>query len=79
MIIGEPGNGIIKKDVLAKITAGGYTHNGLYELVPIGNQDFSQVLPKIKQNEPDILLLGLYGQDPVRSSISRSPVASSRN
>ena len=62
--IGEPGNGIIKKDVLAKIAAAGYTHNGLYELVPIGNQDFSQVLPKIKQNEPDILLLGLYGQDP---------------
>ena len=42
----------------------GYTHNGLYELVPVGNQDFSQVLPKIKQNEPDILMLGLYGQDP---------------
>jgi branched-chain amino acid transport system substrate-binding protein len=62
--IGEPGNGIIKKDVLAKIAAGGYTHNGLYELVPIGNQDFSQVLPKLKQNEPDILLVACYGQDP---------------
>ena len=62
--IGEPGNGIIKQDVLAKIAASGYTHNGLYELVPVGNQDFSQVLPKIKQNEPDILMLGLYGQDP---------------
>ena len=62
--IGEPGNSIIKKDVLAKIAAGGYTHNGLYELVPIGNQDFSQVLPKIKQNEPDILLVACYGQDP---------------
>ncbi len=62
--IGEPGNSIIKADVLAKIAAGGYTHNGLYELVPVGNQDFSQVLPKIKQNEPDILLVSLYGQDP---------------
>ena len=62
--IGEPGNSIIKKDVLAKIAAGGYTHNGLYELVPIGNQDFSQVLPKIKQAEPDILLVACYGQDP---------------
>jgi branched-chain amino acid transport system substrate-binding protein len=32
--------------------------------VPIGGQDFSQVLPKIKANEPDILLLVIYGQDP---------------
>ncbi len=62
--IGEPGNSITKADVLKKITAGGYTHNGLYELVPIGNQDFSQVLPKIKANEPDILLVVNYGQDP---------------
>ncbi len=62
--LGEPANGIVKKDVLAKITAGGYTHNGLYELVPVGGQDFSQVLPKIKQNESDVLLVSLYGQDP---------------
>jgi len=62
--IGEPGNSITKADVLKKIAAGGYTHNGLYELVPIGNQDFSQVLPKIKANEPDILLVVNYGQDP---------------
>ena len=62
--IGEPNNSITKKDILARIAAAGYTHNGLYELVPVGNQDFSQVLPKIKQNEPDILVLGLYGQDP---------------
>ena len=32
--------------------------------MPVGGQDFSQVLPKIKANEPDILLVGLYGQDP---------------
>jgi branched-chain amino acid transport system substrate-binding protein len=62
--IGEPNNGIIKKDILAKIAAGGYQHNGLSELVPVGTQDFSQVLPKIKANEPDILLVSIYGQDP---------------
>jgi branched-chain amino acid transport system substrate-binding protein len=62
--IGEPNNGIVKKDLLAKIAAGGYQHNGLYELVPVGNQDFSQVIPKIKSNEPDILLVVNYGQDP---------------
>ena len=62
--IGEPANGIIKEDILAKITAAGFEHNGLYELVPVGGQDFSQVLPKIKANEPDILLVSIYGQDP---------------
>ena len=51
-------------DILKKISDGGYTHNGLYELVPVGGQDFSQVLPKIKANEPDILLVSNYGQDP---------------
>ena len=62
--IGEPNNGIIKADVLKKIAAAGYTHNGLYELFPVGTQDFSAVFPKLKANEPDILLLGAYGQDP---------------
>jgi branched-chain amino acid transport system substrate-binding protein len=62
--IGEPNNSIIKEDILAKIKAGGYEFNNLYELVPVGGQDFSQVLPKIKDNEPDILLVSVYGQDP---------------
>jgi branched-chain amino acid transport system substrate-binding protein len=61
--LGEPNNTTTKDDILKKITAAGYTHNGLYEYVPVGNQDFSQVLPKIKANEPDILLLCIYGQD----------------
>jgi ABC-type branched-subunit amino acid transport system substrate-binding protein len=62
--IGEANNALIKTDILAKIKDGGYEHNGLYELVPVGGQDFSQVLPKIKANEPDILLVSIYGQDP---------------
>jgi len=62
--IGEPSNGIIREDVLAKIEASGLEFNGLYELVPIGNLDYSAVFPKILDNEPDILLMGLYGQDP---------------
>jgi ABC-type branched-subunit amino acid transport system substrate-binding protein len=62
--IGEPNNGIIKEDVLKKIAAAGYEFNGLYELFPVGTQDFSAVFPKLKDNEPDILLLGAYGQDP---------------
>lgn len=62
--IGEPNNGIIKADILAKFTAAGMTHNGLYELVPVGGQDFSAVFPKIKANEPDLLIVSVYGQDP---------------
>lgn len=62
--IGEPANGIIKEDILKKVADAGYEHNGLYELVPVGGQDFSQVLPKVKSNEPDILLVSIYGQDP---------------
>ena len=61
--IGEPSNGIIREDILAKIDAAGYEFNGLYELTPVGSQDYSQVLPKITANEPDILLVGMYGQD----------------
>ena len=62
--IGEPNNSNIKEDILKKIEEGGLEFNGLYELVPVGGQDFSQVLPKIKDNEPDILLISIYGQDP---------------
>jgi len=62
--IGEPANSQVKEDILKKIADGGYEHNGLYELVPVGGQDFSQVLPKVKDNEPDILLVSIYGQDP---------------
>jgi branched-chain amino acid transport system substrate-binding protein len=62
--IGEPGNSIIKEDMIAQIEAAGLQFNDLYELVPIGNLDYSAVFPKITANEPDILLMGLYGQDP---------------
>jgi branched-chain amino acid transport system substrate-binding protein len=62
--IGEPNNGIIREDILAKISASGLEFNDLYELVPVGGQDFSQVLPKVKANEPDLLMVSIYGQDP---------------
>jgi branched-chain amino acid transport system substrate-binding protein len=62
--IGADNNKVTRDDVLAKISAAGYEFNNLYELVPIGGQDFSQVIPKIKANEPDILLVVIYGQDP---------------
>jgi branched-chain amino acid transport system substrate-binding protein len=72
--IGEPSNGIIKEDILAKIADSGYEHNGLYELTPVGSQDYSQVLPKITANEPDILLASMYGQD-IGSFINQAQTA----
>jgi branched-chain amino acid transport system substrate-binding protein len=62
--IGEPSNSIIKKDVLQKIKDAGYEYNNLYELFPPNTTDFAATLTKIKANEPDILLGGMYGQDP---------------
>ena len=55
--IGEPNNSNIKADVLKKIAAGGYTHNGLYELRARRHPGLlARCFPKIKANEPDILL-----------------------
>lgn len=57
-------NDIIKADVLAKIEAAGLEFNGLYELAAVGNTDFAQSITKIKANEPDLLIVSIYGQDP---------------
>jgi len=62
--VGEPNNTTLKTTMLRKIEAAGYHHNGLWELFPIGTQDFNAVLPKLKANEPDILLLAAWGEDP---------------
>jgi branched-chain amino acid transport system substrate-binding protein len=62
--IGEPSNSIVKKDILKKIADAGYEYNDLYELFPPNTTDFAATLTKIQANEPDILLAGMYGQDP---------------
>ena len=72
--VGEPSNQTIKDDILAKIADAGFEHNGLYELTPVGSQDYSQVLPKITSNEPDILFASLYGQD-IGSFINQAQTA----
>jgi ABC-type branched-subunit amino acid transport system substrate-binding protein len=38
--------------------------NNLFELAAPNSTDFSNVLTKIKDNEPDILIVASYGQDP---------------
>ncbi|MEI8237925.1 MAG: ABC transporter substrate-binding protein [Actinomycetota bacterium] len=62
--LGEPTNGQIKADLLAKATAQGFEFNGLYEVYPVGNSDYSTLIPKIKANMPDILIAYGSGQDP---------------
>ena len=57
-------NDIIKQDVLAKIEAAGLEFNGLYELNAVGATDYAQSISKIKANEPDLLVVSIYGQDP---------------
>ena len=61
---GEPANTIGKEAFLKAIAAGGYEFNGLYELFAPNTTDYASILPKIKDNEPDVLMLGAYGQDP---------------
>ncbi len=62
--LGEPINGLIKKDILSKFSAGGFQFNGLYELYPVGSSDYSTLIPKIAANEPDALIAYGSGQDP---------------
>jgi branched-chain amino acid transport system substrate-binding protein len=62
--IGEPSNSIVKEDILKKISDAGFEYNDLYELFPPNSTDFAATLTKIQANEPDVLLAGMYGQDP---------------
>ena len=57
-------NKVIKDDFLAKVTAAGLEFNNLYELNAVGATDYAQSISKIKANEPDLLLVAIYGQDP---------------
>jgi len=62
--IGEPSNTTFKNFFIQQIGAAGLTFNNLYELVPPNTEDYAAIFPKIKANEPDILLNFIYGQDP---------------
>jgi len=61
---GEPANTIGKNTTLKLISDAGLQFNGLYELFAPNTTDYAVLLPKIKDNQPDLLLLGSYGQDP---------------
>ena len=62
--LGEALNKLIKDDFLMKVKRQGMTFNGVYELNAVGATDYSQSITKIKANEPDLLLVSVYGQDP---------------
>jgi len=62
--LGEALNEVIKADFLAQTEAAGLEFNGLYELNAVGATDYAQSISKIKANQPDLLLVGIYGQDP---------------
>jgi ABC-type branched-subunit amino acid transport system substrate-binding protein len=52
------------KTIFTKAISGSkFQLNGLWELAPPNSTDFANVLTKIKANEPDILVIGSYGQD----------------
>lgn len=72
--VGEPSNTTVRDDILAAIESAGLEFNGLYELTPVGSQDYSQTLPRVRSNEPDILIAGLWGQD-IGSFFNQASVA----
>jgi branched-chain amino acid transport system substrate-binding protein len=62
--LGADNNTALKAGYEKAAAAAGFTPNGLFEQFAPNTSDFAQILPKIKDNEPDILLLFAYGQDP---------------
>jgi len=61
--LGEPLNTDLRTLMTKAIADAGYQFNGLLEQFAPNSSDFSQVLPKVKSNLPDLLLLYAFGQD----------------
>jgi branched-chain amino acid transport system substrate-binding protein len=59
-----PFNDPIKADISAKIAASGLEFNGLWETVAPTSQDYASVISKIKDNQPDMLLVAFGGAAP---------------
>jgi len=62
--LGEASNETIIADYQARMAKAGLTDSGLVELTPVGATDYAQSISKIKANQPDLLIVSLYGQDP---------------
>jgi branched-chain amino acid transport system substrate-binding protein len=59
-----PFNDPIKADITAKIEASGLEFNGLWETVAPTSVDYASVISKIKDNQPDMLLVAFGGAAP---------------
>ena len=57
-----PLNQINSDDLRRRLTDGGL-QMGLYELAKIGATDYSAALQKIKSDNPDVVFLGIFGND----------------
>lgn len=52
-----------ENDLRRQLTAGGLTM-GIYGLAKVGATDYSAVLQKVKSDNPDVVFLGIFGNDP---------------
>ncbi|KQW47385.1 hypothetical protein ASC77_13025 [Nocardioides sp. Root1257] len=59
-----PFNDPIKADITSKIAAAGLEFNGLWETVAPTSQDYASVISKIKDNQPDMLIVAFGGAAP---------------
>lgn len=59
-----PFNDPIRADIEAKIQAAGLEFNGLWETVAPTSQDYASMIGKIKENEPDMLIVAFGGAAP---------------
>jgi ABC-type branched-subunit amino acid transport system substrate-binding protein len=62
--LGDASNKTIIDDYKARLATAGLTDSGLVELTPVGATDYAQSITKVKANQPDLLIVSLYGQDP---------------
>ncbi len=59
-----PLNDVLKADISARIKAAGLTFNGLWETVAPTSQDYASMIAKVKDSEPDMLLVAFGGAAP---------------
>jgi ABC-type branched-subunit amino acid transport system substrate-binding protein len=59
-----PFNDAIRADIEAKVKEAGLEFNGLWETVAPTSQDYASVLGKVKENEPDMLIVAFGGAAP---------------
>jgi ABC-type branched-subunit amino acid transport system substrate-binding protein len=62
--LGAQNNADGKRLFLEALKTSKLQFNNLFELAAPNSTDFANVLTKIKSNEPDILIVAAYGQDP---------------